>query len=55
MLTLLLADALGGNAMTLIIGVIRLQDWELSSTTLKQLAVARSAQNHPIVNHGKQV
>jgi hypothetical protein len=48
-----LADALGGNALTAVIGTIRQGDWEQSSTTLKHLTVSRHARNFPLINHSR--
>eukprot|EP00798_Chlamydomonas_sp_ICE-L_P019136 gene19136-25744_t len=53
MLTMLLSDALGGNALTTIIGVLKPGQWDVSSTTMKQLMVAKNAKNYPVVNHGR--
>ncbi|WIA40562.1 hypothetical protein OEZ86_013904 [Tetradesmus obliquus] len=52
-LTQLLADALGGNCLTLMVGTVRQGDYEASSTTLKQLTTARGARNFPIINHSR--
>ncbi|KIZ06413.1 Kinesin-like protein FLA10 [Monoraphidium neglectum] len=52
-LTRLLADALGGNSLALVVGTLRQGEWEASSTTLRHLAAARGVRNFPIVNHGR--
>ncbi|KAI8465646.1 MAG: P-loop containing nucleoside triphosphate hydrolase protein [Monoraphidium minutum] len=52
-LTRLTADALGGNALTLVVGTLRQGEWEASATTLRHLAVARRVRNYPIINHGR--
>lgn len=47
------ADALGGNCLTLMVVTVRQGDWEASSTTLRQLAAARSAVCFPVINHAR--
>jgi hypothetical protein len=47
------ADALGGNALALVVGTLRQGDWEASSTTLRHLAAAQGVRNYPVINHGR--
>ncbi|KAF8055598.1 SYP52 [Scenedesmus sp. PABB004] len=48
------ADALGGNCLTLLVGAVRVgDDFESTSATLRQLAVARGVRNFPIINHSR--
>ncbi|KAG2485692.1 hypothetical protein HYH03_015577 [Edaphochlamys debaryana] len=55
-LTKLLADALGGNALTLLCGTLRQADGSSglhAINTLQYLTFARAAKNFPIINHGR--
>jgi len=52
-LTRLLADALGGNSLALVMGCLRQGDWEGSVTTLQHLQLVRKVRNFPIINHGR--
>lgn len=47
------AEALGGNALALMIGCCRQGAWELSRTCLEVLSHARAARTFPVVNHGR--
>ncbi|MEW5312194.1 MAG: hypothetical protein WDW38_003841 [Sanguina aurantia] len=53
LMTRLLADALGGNCLTLMVGCVRPNQWQESITTLKQLALGQQSHNFPIINHGR--
>ncbi|MEW5296845.1 MAG: hypothetical protein WDW36_000096 [Sanguina aurantia] len=53
LMTRLLADALGGNCLTLLVGCVRPSQWQQSITTLKQLALGQQSHNYPIINHGR--
>ncbi|GBF93794.1 hypothetical protein Rsub_06126 [Raphidocelis subcapitata] len=52
-LTRLLADALGGNCITLMVATLRQGEWEASATTLRHAAAARRVANYPIINHSR--
>ncbi|GFR45897.1 hypothetical protein Agub_g7353, partial [Astrephomene gubernaculifera] len=55
-LTKLLSDALGGNALCLLAGTLRQADGGgglQAINTLQYLTIARAARNFPIINHGR--
>lgn len=52
-LTRLLGDALGGNALTLIVGCLKQGAWDLSRAVCGHLNLARQARTFPVVNHGR--
>ncbi|KAF5831835.1 P-loop containing nucleoside triphosphate hydrolase protein [Dunaliella salina] len=53
-LTRLLAESLGGNCLTLMMGVLKQGEWENSSTTMHYLSLAGQSRNFPIINHGSK-
>ncbi|KAL6745189.1 P-loop containing nucleoside triphosphate hydrolase protein, partial [Haematococcus lacustris] len=53
LLTRLLADALGGNALVLLLGCLRPGDWAVSRLTCELLATAQRVRTCPIINHGR--
>eukprot|EP00891_Asterochloris_glomerata_P006625 jgi/Astpho2/6625/Aster-x1385 len=52
-LTRLLAETLGGNCLTTVIGTLRQGEWDRSLVTLKHLLSAQRVVNFPVVNHGR--
>ncbi|KAL3149265.1 hypothetical protein ABBQ32_002082 [Trebouxia sp. C0010 RCD-2024] len=52
-LTKLLAETLGGNCLTTMIGTVRQGEWDRSLATLKHLVAAQQVYNYPVVNHGR--
>uniref|UniRef100_A0A7S3VM07 Kinesin motor domain-containing protein n=1 Tax=Dunaliella tertiolecta TaxID=3047 RepID=A0A7S3VM07_DUNTE len=52
-LTRLLAESLGGNCLTLMMGVLKQGEWENSTTTMHYLSLAGQSRNFPIINHGR--
>lgn len=49
----MLTEALGGNCLTLLVGVLRQGEWVKSSTTMRHASLAKQARNFPVVNHGR--
>lgn len=52
----LAADALGGNALTLLMGCIKQSDGTNGLqpiNTMQYLQLARGSRNNPIINHGR--